>query len=114
MTAVLVTGLPLVTCTSWCDQQDGHPDAGHVDDQWCGSAELRVDLTREPLVIGPDDGPNEYRTREYMGAYLQRSPLEVEATINLSKGEVRGVTLTLGEARRLGEALIELSATGAR
>ncbi len=101
-------GLPLVPCAPWCEDHDGHPRDRSVQDQCCFSEDSTVGLTLEPLLHDEPSKP----MLDYMSAYLAKYALHAAPHVHLGRNQRTGVQLTLDEARRLGEALIDLAALG--
>ncbi|MCF6378612.1 hypothetical protein L2K70_13450 [Nocardioides KLBMP 9356] len=107
------TGLPPVTCASWCIDGTGHTDAPFPEDQVCRGTTVDVELTRRPLVEVAED----QWARETVHLYLRRNPGSHTPTVEVYRGELgESVTFTLDEAEALGMALVRsvLEARSAR
>lgn len=57
MTAAKRVYMPPVQCTPWCDEGDGHPECGGVEDQNCWSTTKYVDFSLEPVLV---EGENRF------------------------------------------------------
>jgi hypothetical protein len=57
--------LPAVQCAPWCQEGDGHPNVGHVDDQWCTSVSLNVNLSREEAELWNDRATRPAQARAF-------------------------------------------------
>ena len=99
-----IPGLPPVDCTDWCQSEDQHTDALHVDDQYCMSDAARIHLTAEKLV--------EYDKGSYglgfLETYMVREAYSTRTLFRVVHNEDGGegsITLTRDEALALRDAL---------
>ena len=99
--------LPPVECAPWCEDGDGHPNAWHPADQWCGSPEVIVGLTRHALVDWSDDS----KRLDVARAYLVRERFAAVTHLNLTHGDDSGMELTLEEAETFARGLLRLVET---
>ena len=88
-------------CPAWCESQLMHQPERHPEDRVHFGPEHQVQLSLEPGVEQCDGG---YRI-EYLTVYLRQSQDQDGPRINLSQGELAGVTLTLREAGDVAQAL---------
>ena len=103
---------PVVKCMPWCTDGTGHRDAEEPAEQSCHSAEHKMELATawEPGV----------RCRGYVVAHLYRDVYREDGSprttldpphIELYSSDTEALRLSIGEARALGELLIELADT---
>jgi hypothetical protein len=93
--AELPAVLPPIACTSWCEHGDGHPGLRHPEDQRCETEETRAYLHNRKHNDHAD----------YVTTYVVRNGPQARPPIHLGVDIDPGVTLTPGEARRLGRSL---------
>lgn len=99
-----IPGLPPIDCTGWCDSEDGHATAHHVEDQFCSTQVDRIPLTAEKLIsygngvygLGCVDA---FMLRE---AYSTRTLFRV---VHNEDGKDGCITMTRDEATALRDAL---------
>ncbi len=94
---------PLVECKPWCGWGDGHPGCCFREDQWCGSEELRIDLSLEPEVE-QDRGPLGSMGPDYYQVYAVCDPGDL-VKFTISHSGASAPYMTLGEVHQLIEAL---------
>jgi len=110
MTACLET-VTTVECTRWCSDGTGHVDAEEAADQGCHGREHRIDLEAAPEHLGRPERArvvahlyrDVYQTDGPEGMTTLEPPhVEVQAT------QSESLRLSLGDARALGQLLLEL------
>ena len=96
--------LPAVECAPWCEADDGHTDAWHVEDQWCRSDQHRSDLTAEPL----NTHKGKVEGRSYLHTHMGREAYSTRTLVHLSHNDGPTANLTIDEAERLAAVLLDL------
>jgi hypothetical protein len=109
--------LPPITCTPWCENNDGHTDAVFQEDQTCWGPESYVGLSRESSTL---DESGAYVPRTGAQAY-RHFPGEVPCiyvhldNVQIPPGRDDGILddqlkLTADEAIKLATALLDAAA----
>jgi hypothetical protein len=100
-------GLPSpdpITCQSWCQANNGHPNARLREDQCCFSRQHRVPLSNEPTRLIGNGGTEQ----QYLNTYLVRPADDTESRVFIGYNEVPGRSATLDEARRFALKILAL------
>ncbi|WP_427130255.1 hypothetical protein [Pseudarthrobacter sp. S9] len=87
------TTLSPIACASWCEDGDGHADAGHAEDQYCMSESWELELT-----AAGGDSPD---TLELYSEQIPGGPVRVR----MSRNGAYSPALVLGEVERLRDEL---------
>jgi hypothetical protein len=94
----------LVTCTSWCESGDGHPNQFAREDQSCLGVQHQVTLSTEPTqhLAGGSTRP------AYATTYLTQQPDQQVPRVFIGNNEDDGASATLEEARRFALEILTL------
>lgn len=96
-----------IACTPWCMIGNGHGDALYAEDQWCGSDEIRVELSQHPILEAErlnEQGKWESSPDYVHVSAMRRHPGAV-TTVDVSHAGEAPIAFTVDEARQLLEAL---------
>lgn len=107
MTTEAPATIPPVECAPWCEEGTGHTDANHTDDQWCRTRSTDVHLTTEGLV---KHGEGDWRLG-YASVYVLREAYSTRPVFQVVHNDITALSLSVGEARQLGNALLSLAGT---
>jgi hypothetical protein len=103
-----------VRCTPWCIDGTGHPEAEEPAAQFCYAAERRLDLTPGVEVLNAGSR-EQVIVQLYRDVYQADEGLLTGDTslapphIEIYANALEALTLSVDEARALGELLIELT-----
>ncbi len=94
---------PPVKCAPWCvTSRNGHANAMHREDQWCGSEQVRVTMSRAELVELCDRSWRE----DYIVVSARKEAGEERPHVLLGRGEGAEWELTSAQAVRVAAALL--------
>jgi hypothetical protein len=111
LTATIETVSP-VTCTSWCVEGDGHPDAEEPADQTCHAGEHRIDLAATPTNLSNRAGGH-VAVHLYRDVYAGNGPTSGVVLepphIEVYSSGTGVLALSIAEGRELGQLLIAMA-----
>jgi len=93
-----------ITCLSWCESGDGHPDQLARADQSCLGVQHRVTLSSEPTLQLADGSTQP----GYATTYLTQQADQLAPRVFIGHGEGPGARATLEEARRFALEILTL------